>query len=125
MKHDELWNDLIHDAQPPGAATAALAAMCRESRRLRARLRIIRAGGTALLLAAASTAVLRYTSPDQPQAFTSVPAQQTVPVKLQTHPLTDTELVSRLHEAGYGIAIAGQKGERRLLIVSHTGTVYP
>ena len=124
MKHDELWNDLLRDALPPGASAAALDAMRSEARRQRARRRTIRVcGSIALVLTVILTASL-WTKSGQPPDITSLPALQHALAKIETHQLTDAELVARLDDAGFGIVIATERESRRLLLVSHEGAVY-
>ena len=124
MKHDELWKDMLHDALPPGATTAALQAMRSAGQRRRTLRRVIRAGGASLLLAVMATAILWNRSTLSPTTI-ALPARPNTPPKVDVHQLTDAELVARLKEADFGIVIASQKESRRLLIVSHAGAVDP
>lgn len=121
MKHDDLWNDTLDDALPPGLSTTTLEAMRAESRRRRRRRSAARvaAGAAALLLWLGWLAVPSVPLPPAPRAAmtTSEP-----PGKVRY--LSDEDLVSRLNEAGVGIAIAGSGQEKRLLLVSHDGGIY-
>ncbi len=115
MKHDDLWNDTSNDLLPPGS----LAMMQQEARRLRVRRRIARA--SALTSAMALCAWLAF-SPDKapPAAQTAQEVPETPTVRY----LDDAALVSRLREAGLGIAIHHTGDEERVLLVSTDGRIY-
>lgn len=115
MKHDELWNDTTNDLLPPGS----LAMMQQEARRLRARRRIVRVSALTSAMALCAWLLL---SPDKapPPAQTAQEVPETPTVRY----LDDAALISRLRDAGIGIAIHNTGDEKQVLLVSTDGRIY-
>ncbi len=123
MKPDDLWNDTLNDALPPGFTGASLAAMQREGRRRQQRRQWISTSGAALFLLLSVIWFCHTPSPVPMEVSTAQPvALPASPTPVQY--LSDGELLARLQEAGIGVAVAGSGDDKRLLLVSQKGAVY-
>jgi len=103
MKHDDLWNDSLDDAMPPGLAAKTLATLQRASRRAQCRRRVAGAATVVLVCAAATFAFWLSPRAERSASLPSaiVAESKSTPV----HYLSDDELLERLNEAGYGVVI--------------------
>lgn len=120
MKHDELWNDTLETTLPDGWQSRSLAAMKRESARLRTRRHVTRASvGIAALFALAW-----MTWPKAERTLPWASATPETPPKPEVRYLSDAEFINRLRDAGIGVGIAGSGDEKQLLLVSHEGAIY-
>ena len=122
MKFNDLLNDTLDDALPPGAAARSLAAMKLESRRLRNRRRVMASSGVAALAILCGWWAIPPRRDPPPQAISSKPSQPQVQLPA-TRMLTDAELVSRLEQAGLGTAIAGSDETRQWFLISRDGGI--
>lgn len=116
MKHDELWNDTLDEALPRDLSAASLNAMREAARGRILRRRMARAS----LTAAAALALLWLFLPVTKDKSTPDIAHAIAPSSPapSIRELSDEELITALHEADIGIAIAGPKDHQEILLVS-------
>lgn len=114
MKHDELWNDTLDEALPRDLSAASLKAMRQAARGRILRRRITRAS----LTTAAALALLWLCLPVTKDKTTPNIAHAIVPAP-SIRELSDQELLTALHEADIGIAIAGPKDHQEILLVAN------
>ena len=120
MKPNDLWEDSLGDALPPGLAETTLATMQRERRRMKMRRRVV--GASAALLALA-LGIFALHSPREstPIAPIATASPQPAAPAITIHQLTDEELLARF--SNVGVALAGPPEDRQLLIVLADGEV--
>lgn len=123
MKNLDLWKDALEDTMEPATVENALAAMQRESRRVRARRHTIRVAGASVMIMLAIWFAIPKPQHALPVVIDAMASTSSL-AKIEVRQLDDIAFIQRLKEAGLGIAIVGEAEDKHILLVSHDGTVF-